>query len=307
VRSARGLEPVLFLALGLFWGSTYVAVEIVGPVVGPLTLVALRLGIGAALLTWITRSGGTRLPSRRDALHIGVVAVTGLVVPFSLITWSQRDIDAGLASIFSAATPLFTIVLASLVIADEPLRLRRLLGVIVGFGGVVVVVSGGIHGGGEPLALAAMLGAVTSYAVTAVWTRRFLRGARPLGVAAGQVQLGFLVTAVLAAVVERPDLGAVPGPAWLAIGWLGVVASGIAPILFFRLIGGWGASRTAVVNYLIPVVGVGLGAVVLGEALPLSALVGGVVVALGVTIASASLPLERIAGWSLRLHPAPNG
>jgi drug/metabolite transporter (DMT)-like permease len=152
-----------------------------------------------------------------------------------------------------------------------------------------------------------MLGAVTSYAVTAVWTRRFLRGAGTVGVAAGQVQIGFVVTAVLAMVVERPDPGALPLDGWAAIGWLGIVASGLAPILFFRLIGRWGASRTAVVNYLIPVVGVGLGAALLGEHLPLSAILGGVVVIAGVTLASASLPLERIAGWSLRLHPAPSG
>ena len=223
-RLGRGSEPLLFLALGLIWGSTYLAVEVVGPVIGPLALVAMRLGIGATLLTWVTRSRATRLPSRRDALHIGVVAITGLVIPFTLIAWSQRGIDAGLASIFSAATPLFTIVLASLAIADEPISLRRLSGVVLGFGGVVVVVSGGIHGGGEPMALIAMLGAVMSYAITAVWTRRFLRGASALGVAAGQVQIGFVVTAVLALAVERPDPGAIGLEAWAAIAWLGLVA-----------------------------------------------------------------------------------
>jgi drug/metabolite transporter (DMT)-like permease len=306
-RLVRGIEPLLFLALGLIWGSTYLAVEVVGPVVGPLALVAMRLGIGAALLTCIARARAIRRPSGRDALHVGVVAITGLVVPFTLIAWSQRGIDAGLASIFSAATPLFTIALASLVIADEPISLRRLAGVILGFGGVVIVVSGGIHGGGEPAALLAMLGAVVSYAITAVWTRRFLRGAPALGVATGQVQVGFVVTAFLALAVDRPDLGALEPDAWAAIAWLGLVASGLAPILYFRLIGRWGASRTAVVNYLIPVVGVGLGAALLGEALQLSAILGGVVVVAGVTLASASEPLARLAGWSIRLHPAPNG
>jgi drug/metabolite transporter (DMT)-like permease len=306
-RLVRGVEPLLFLALGLIWGSAYLAVEVIGPVIGPLALVAMRLGIGAALLTWIARSRAIRPPSRRDALHIGVVAITGLVIPFTLIAWSQRGIDAGLASIFSAATPLFTIVLASLVIADEPISLRRLGGVVIGFGGVVVVVSGGIHGGGEPAALLAMLGAVVSYAITAVWTRRFLRGAPALGVAAGQVQIGFVVTAILALVFDRPDLGALGPDGWAAIVWLGLVASGLAPIVYFRLIARWGASRTAVVNYLIPVVGIGLGAMVLGETLEPSAILGGLVVIAGVTLASASLPLARLAGWSIRLHPAPSG
>ncbi len=303
----RAIEPILFAALGLIWGSTYLAVEVVGPALEALTLVALRLGIGAALLTAIVRWRGLHAPARRDALHVGVVAITGLVIPFSLIAWSQRDIDAGLASIFSAATPLFTIVLASLAISDEPLSLRRLAGVIVGFGGVVVVVSGGIHGGGEPIALLAMLGAVTSYAVTAVWTRRFLRGTDPIGVAAGQVQIGFVVTALLSLMLERPDLGAVAPAAWTAIGWLGLVASGLAPLLFFHLIERWGASRTAVVNYLIPVVGVGLGAALLGEQLEAAAIAGGAIVIVGVAIASTSLTFPSIAGWSLRMHPAAHG
>jgi drug/metabolite transporter (DMT)-like permease len=305
--TVRGLEAILFAALGLIWGSTYLAIEVVGSAVGPLTLVALRLGIGAAMLALVVRGRHAPLAPRGAWPHIAVVAITGLVVPFSLIAWSQRDIDAGLASIFSAATPLFTIVLASLVISDEPMSLRRLGGVLVGFAGVVVVVSGGINGGGEPAAMVAMVGAVGSYAVTAVWTRRFLRGVAPVGVAAGQVQIGFVVTAVLAVALERPDLGAVPANAWAAIGWLGLAASGLAPVLYFRLIERWGASRTAVVNYLIPVVGVGMGAALLGEALPVSAIVGGVVVIAGVTLASGSLPLDRIAGRSLRLHPAPNG
>ncbi len=303
----RTVEPVLFVALGLIWGSTYLAIEVVGPALEPLTLVALRLGIGAALLTWVIRLRGVHLPSRHDALHIGVVSITGLVIPFSLITWSQRDIDAGLASIFSAATPLFTIVLASLVLSDEPLSLRRLAGMVLGFSGVVVIVSGGIHGGSEPVALVALLGAVVSYAVTAVWTRRFLRGAGPLGVAAGQVQTGFIVTAVLAVALERPDFGAVAPGAWAAIGWLGFVASGLAPLLFFRLIDRWGASRTAVVNYLIPVVGVGLGALALGEQLQPTAIIGGAIVVAGVTIATTSLSLASLAGWSPRMHPAPSG
>ncbi|HLO34505.1 MAG TPA: DMT family transporter, partial [Candidatus Deferrimicrobium sp.] len=301
-----GLEPILFLALGLIWGSTYLAIEIVGTAVGSLTLVAFRLGIGAAILAVAVRSRREPLAPRRAWPHIAVVAITGLVVPFSLIAWSQRDIDAGLASIFNAATPLFTLALAGIFLADEPISIRRIGGVLVGFTGVVVVVGGGIHGGGQPGAMIAMVGAAASFAVTAIWTRRFLHGIRPMTVASGQVQLGFAVVAVLAVVLERPSIAAVPVDAWAAIAWLGVVASGVAPLLFFRLILRWGASRTTVVNYLIPVVGVALGATVLGERLEPSALLGGVIVAAGVALASAN-PIGPLVGWSARLRPAPIG
>jgi drug/metabolite transporter (DMT)-like permease len=239
--------------------------------------------------------------------HLAVVAITGLVVPFSLIAWSQRDIDAGLASIFNAATPLFTLVLASILVADEPLSAHRLGGVVIGFGGVLVVVGGGIHGGGEPAALLAMLGATLSYAITAVWTRRFLRSVSPVRVAVSQVQVGFLLTAGLALAVDRPTLAGVGPDAWAAIAWLGIAASAAAPLAYFRLIARYGAARTAVVNYLIPVVGVGLGTILLGESLQASAILGGLIVAAGVGLASVTPSIAPIAAWSVRLRPLPIG
>ena len=302
LRFGGAAETLLFLALGLIWGSAYLAVEVVGTAVGPLTLVALRLGIGAAALGMAVRVRSEPTPPTSAWPHIVVVAVTGLVVPFSLITWSQRDIDAGLASVFNAATPLFTVVLAGLLLGDEGLSGRRLLGVLVGFGGVVIVVGGGIHGGGEPLALLAMVGAVLSLAVTAVWTRGFLRGLRPLALASGQVRTGFLIVAVLAAALERPTLIGVPVAAWLAVAWLGVVVSGVAPLLFFRLVLRWGAGRTAVVNYLIPIVGVVLGAAFLAEELQPSVVLGGLVIAVGMRLATGPTITRRRDGP--RVSPA---
>ena len=292
VPTPRGVEGLLFLTLGLIWGSAYLAVEVVGTAVGPLTLVALRLLIGAVVISVVVRARQRPAVPAAAWPHIVVVAITGLVVPFSLITWSQRDIDAGLASVFNAATPLFTLVLAGLALGDESVSVRRLVGVLVGFGGVIVVVGGGIHGGGEPLAVAAMIAAVASFAVTAVWARRFLRRVQPLAVAAGQVNVGLLVTATLAALVERPTLADVPTASWLAIGWLGIVVSAVGPILFFRLVLRWGAGRTSVVNYLIPIVGVALGVVFLGETLQPSIVLGGLLVAAGVGLASGVAPLR---------------
>src|SRR5436190_163325 len=95
--------------------------------------------------------------------HIAVVAVTGLVIPFMLIAWSELGIDAGVASIFNAATPLITVALAATFLADESLSTQRIAGVAIGFVGVLVVVGGGIRGGGEPLALLGMVGAASSY------------------------------------------------------------------------------------------------------------------------------------------------
>ncbi len=295
----RSREPLLFLLLGAIWGSAYLAVKIGGAGVGPFEFVAVRLAIGGAFLATFAALRGERLPARPDWPHVAVVGLTGLVVPFLLITWGQRGVDAGLASVFNAATPLFTLGLAAAALADEPLKAGRVLGIGIGFAGIVLVTGSGIAGGGDPLSIAAIVLAVFSYAVTGVYVRRFLRHARPLGLAVGQVAVGFAVTAPLALIVEGGSLRPPSGAALGALIWLGIAASGIAPLLFFRLISVWGANRTALVNYLIPMVGVAAGAVVLGEQLELRTLAGGAIVIAGMAVAGRA-PELRLA----RLVPA---
>jgi drug/metabolite transporter (DMT)-like permease len=283
---AGARDGLLFGLLGLIWGSAYLAVEVAGVALGPLTFVAMRLAIGGAVLVAILAVRRERLPSLARMGHVAVVGLTGVALPFTLITWGQRGVDGGLASLFNAATPLFTVLLASLVLADEPLRAGRLVGILVGLAGVVIVVGGGIQGGGAPVSIVALLLAVASYAVTAVYTRRFLRGERPSAVASGQVLTGLAMTAPLALLLERPTLDLPPAETVGALLWLGVVATGIAPLLFFHLIRTWGAARTSVVNYLIPLVGVTTGAVVFGESIGPATVVGGLVVVAGMAVAT---------------------
>ena len=299
-----GIEPVLFLALGSIWGSAYLAVAIADRSIGPLALVAVRLAIGGTVLAAIVRWRRVALPDGAAWPHIAVVAVTGLVIPFTLIAWSELGIDAGVASIFNAATPLITVALAATFLADESLSTQRIAGVAIGFVGVLVVVGGGIRGGGEPLALLGMVGAASSYAVTAVWTRRFLKGRDPLGIAAGQVWIGAAIAIAAAVVADRPDLTRLPLDGIAAIAWLGVVASGAAPLIFFRLIAAWGAMRTTTVNNLIPVVGLALGALALREQLNPVAVLGALLVGAGAVFTTASLPVVSFRSRSERLRQA---
>ena len=279
-------DGLLFVVLGLIWGSAYLAVEVAGTALGPLSFVSIRLAIGAAVLLTVLRLRGGRLPSRATMRHVAMVGLTGVALPFTLITWGQRGVDAGLASLFNAATPLFTVILAGLVLHEEPLRAGRLAGILIGLGGVVVVVGAGIDGGGSAGSIAAMLLAVASYAVTAVYARRHLSGQRPLSIATGQVLAGLAMTAPLALHIEQPDLVVPPAVTIEALLWLGLAASAVAPVLFFHLIGNWGAARTSVVNYLIPLVGVSSGAIVLGESVGPTTAIGGLVVVAGVAIAT---------------------
>ena len=287
------LEIGLFLALGILWGSSYLAVKLAGNGLAPIPFVALRLAFAVAFMGAVAVAMRLPLPSRRELPHIAVVGLTGVVVPFVLITWAQRDIDAGLASIFNAATPLFTVLLAAVILRDEPLRPAVLAGLGLGLAGVAFVVGGGASAGGSPASMLAILLSALSYAVTAVYSRRFLRGARPMTVALGQAAFGLAATSVLVLALEHPVLPAAgamlaapPLEAVAAAAYLGIASSGVASLIFFRLIGTFGAGRTALVSYLVPVVGVVLGAVVLGERPGIAALAGGGLVVAGVAVAS---------------------
>jgi len=279
------VDAALFVLLGGLWGSSYLAVKLAGTSMGPVSFVAIRLAFAVAFIAAVALGTRMPVPSRRELPHLAVVAVTGVVAPFVLITWGQRDIDAGLASIFNAATPLFTVLLAAVVLRDEPLRLGKLVGIGLGLGGVSVVVGGGASAGGHPVALLAIVLGALSHAITAVYSRRFLRGVAPLSVALGQAVFGLALTVGLAIALERPTLTVPTFEALSAAAYLGVASSGVAALIFFRLIARWGAGRTTLVNYLIPVVGVVLGAVVLGERLDVAILAGGALVIAGVAVA----------------------
>jgi drug/metabolite transporter (DMT)-like permease len=282
------VEIGLFVLLGTLWGSSYLAVKLAGTGIGPITFVAIRLAFAVAFLAAVGLVLRVPLPALRDVPRIAVAGLTGVVVPFTLITWGQRDIDSGLASIFNAATPLLTVLLAAVVLRDEPIRLGRLAGIALGLGGVAVVVGGGVDAGGDPPAMLAILAASGSYALHAVYGRRFLRDVRAMTVVLVQSIIGAVVAALLAIAIERPALVLPPGEVLGAAGWLGIASSGVGALAFFRLLGSWGAGRTALVNYLIPVVGVVAGAVVLGERLDVTVLAGGVLVVAGVAVAGRS-------------------
>lgn len=296
MRLTGGREPLLFLLLGTIWGSAFIAVKIGGGGIPPFEFVAIRVAVALAFLAAVSAVTRERLPARAAWPHVVVVGLTGVVVPFVLITWAQQGVDAGLASVFQAAMPLFTVGLAAIALADEPLRAGRVLGIMVGFGGIVVVAGGGIAGGGSPLSILALLVAVFSYSLTAVYVRRFLRGTRPLAVATGQAVVGLAVVGPVALVAQGGSLAVPPPETVGAVVWLGILASGVAPLLFLRLIAAWGANRTALVNYLIPMVAVAGGIVLLGERLEPRTLIGGAVVVAGMAIANAS-PALGVPAW----------
>lgn len=293
------IEWLVFLALGAAWGSSYLFIKIGVETLTPFTLVAARLAIGTAVLALVMRLARQALPRDRSTWgHMVVVALLGIVIPFSLITWGEQTIDSGLAAVLTGTVPLFAIVLAAMVLTDEPITVNRLGGLVVGFAGVVVLTAPGLadgFGGSLPGQLA-LIGASISYAAAGVYARRTVRGLPALTSAFLEVSLAFVIVVVLAVAFGSPWATAIDGGTILSVAWLGLIGSGLAFLAFFYLLDRWGATRTSLVAYLLPVVGIVLGVLVLQEVVTLSMVAGTALVIGGIALANSRFGHRRLLG-----------
>ncbi len=295
----------VFLALGVMWGSSYLFIKIGVETLTPFTLVALRLAIGLALLIGVVAVVRERLPRSIGTYgHLVVMSVFNIVVPFTLITWAEQSVASSLAAILTATVPLFVIVIAAFALRDEPITTGRVAGLLVGFAGVVLLTGGGSTGAGGVAAELALIGAAVSYAVGAVYARRNVRGLRPMIPALFQVGFAFAISAVLALVFERPFDLAYPPQTWFAVLWIGLLGSGLAYLAFFRLLATWGATRTSMVAYVLPVVGIVLGVAFASETLDGRIVGGTLLVIAGIGLVNARLTRPSL-GRRLRRHPRP--
>lgn len=304
------IEWLVFGLLGIAWGSSYFFIKIGIETLTPFTLVAGRLAIGAVVLAVVMVVARQGLPRRASTYgHMLVVALFGIAIPFSLITWGEQSIDSALAAILNASVPLFAIVLAALLLTDEPITVNRLIGLAVGFAGVVVITSpsfGEGLGGSVPGELA-LIGASISYALAPVYARMFVKDLAPLPSAFLEVGLAFLVVLALAFGLEHPFATHVQASTVLSVGWLGLVGSGLAFLAFFFLLGRWGAGRTSTVAYVLPVVGLVLGLTLGHETLGLAVLAGMVLVIGGVAVANSRWGHRRLFGRDAGRMPSEVG
>jgi drug/metabolite transporter (DMT)-like permease len=293
------IDWLLFVVLGFFWGSSYLFIKIgVDEGLTPFTLVSLRLGIGFILLCSIVLLAREALPrSARTYGHLIVMGAVNIAIPFSLITWAELTVDSALAAILNAAVPLFVILIAAVFLRDERITANRLAGLAIGFVGVAILVGfdpadvAGSNVAGE----IALIGSTLSYAVGAVYARRNIHGLRPMIPALFQVTFALIMVLVLAFVFERPlEVGVTPR-AMFAVIWLGLLGSGVAYLLFFRILGRWGATRTSMVAYLLPVYGIALGGLVLNEPIDIRLLIGTALVIGGVALVNSRFGARPIA------------
>ncbi|WP_022728032.1 DMT family transporter [Fodinicurvata sediminis] len=296
----------LLVTLSLLWGGAFFFVGVAVKSLPPLTIVALRLGLAASALWCVCLLRGVTLP-RSPAIWRAflVMGVFNNAIPFSLIVWGQSQIASGLASILNATTPLFTVVLAGIFLADERVTGLKLSGVFVGLVGTVVMIGPAVLTGREASALAqlAILGAALSYASAAVFGRRFRDlGVHPLMTATGQVTMSSLILVPLALLVDRPfTLDLPPAEVWLAILALALLSTALAYILYFRILSLAGATSVQLVTFLVPVTAILLGALVLGERLAPQHFAGMGLIALGLAVIDGRLPRHILALWRSRI------
>ncbi|RMC38056.1 DMT family transporter [Paracoccus alkanivorans] len=276
------------LLLSLLWGGSFflIAISVTGLPV--LSIVAIRLGVAAMVLWLIVLATGRRLP-RAPGIWAAflVMGILNNAIPFGLIVWGQTSIPSGLASILNATTPLWTVIVSGLLLSDEAFSARKLAGVVLGLGGVAVMIGlDTLAGLGHAIwAQLAILGAALSYAFANVFGRRFRSmELDPVVTAAGMVTGSSALLIPLALSVDGWPGVDVPGQVWLAAIVLGVVSTGLAYVLYFRVLARAGATNISLVTFLVPVSAILLGWLFLAETLGQAHLLGVVLIALGLAL-----------------------
>lgn len=292
----------ILLFLSVLWGGSFFFIEIALDTVQPLTLVLIRVALAAAMLWLFLAVRRERLPMPPGAAFAYLLlALLNNVIPFILFVWAQAEITGGLASILNATTPIWGVLVAHLFTADEKARPHKILGVLLGFGGVALMIGPGLIGHGGAIPQLECLAATLCYALAGVWARRFrAMGVPPVAVATGQLSAAALVMLPLVLLFEPPWLAPAPSlHAWAALAALALFCTSLAYILYFRLLASAGATNSLLVTFLIPVTAILLGALFLGERLDTGDFAGMALIAAG---------LMAIDGRLFRrLRPQPGG
>jgi drug/metabolite transporter (DMT)-like permease len=289
---------LLLLVLSVLWGGSFYFAKIALLEIPPLTLALGRVGVAAAALILMTRIMAEPFP--RDAAtwrHLTVMAVLNNVVPFTLIFWGQIHISIGLASILNATSPLFGVLFAHLMTHDDRLSGGRLIGLIAGFIGVVVLIGPDMltELGTHVLAELACLAGAGFFAVGAVYARR-VRGVPPLMMAAGQLTMSTVLLLPIVLLFSRPEtLFTASRTAIWAMLSLALLSSALAYLIYFRLIARAGATNALIVTFLLPVSAIMLGLLWLDEVLDARQLTGMAAIFIGVA-AIDGRPARFIAG-----------
>ena len=266
--------------LSVLWGGSFFFNGLALKGFPPLTLVLLRVSLAALILLPLLRAYRIDFPAGISGwTPFFAMALFNNVLPFSLIVIGQTFITSSLASILNATTPLFTVIVMA-VSGEEKLSPQRVAGVTIGLFGVIILRGGlGLDLASQGIGIALCLAAALSYGVAALLARRHLAKSPPLATATFQLMASTVMMAVIASVVDRPWQLPLPGPAtWLAVTGLAVLSTALAYIVFFQILRRSGATNVMLVTLLVPLTAILLGALMLGESISATEILGACVI-----------------------------
>ncbi len=275
--------------LAVIWSSSFTTIKVAVESIPPITLVAARMVVAVVMLYAVLRLRGMALPplgSQWGAFF--VLGLTGNSIPFFLISWGEVGIDSGPAAIMMAVMPLITLGLAHFFTDTDRMTVVKFLGMVIGFGGIIVLIGPGAlsHLGEKAVFELAVAGGAVFYAITAVLTRRLPSGGNPLQRSTAVMICASLQMVPVSLAMDAPWMLSPSGASLISAIYLGVFPTGLAAIIYFHLIEERGTTFFSVINYIIPCLGVIWGVMFLGEALSLQALLALGIILLGVFIAN---------------------
>ena len=284
----RRADVIRLFTLAALWGASFLFMRMSAAEFGPVALSAVRVNGAALLLLPLLQLRGQTTELRKHWRPIFVVGVTNSALPFLCFAYAALSMTAGLSAIFNAASPLFGALIAWLWLKDR-LTPLRVLGLVIGFGGVVWLAwdKASFKPGGSGWATVACLAATLLYGLSASYTKRYLAGVAPMAVAAGS-QLAATLVLVVPAVLWWPAT-APSSVAWLTAALLALLCTGLAYVLYFRLIADVGPANAIAVTFLVPVFAVLWGWALLGEGITSVMVLGSAVILIGTGLATGLL------------------
>jgi drug/metabolite transporter (DMT)-like permease len=279
---------LIFILLGAIWSSSFMWIKIAVQEVGPMTLVAYRVSFGLLFGIAVILIQRTRLPRDfKSWWPVLILGISNVAIPFFLISWGEQSIDSAVASILDATVPLFTILIAHYLLRDDRMNLPKVLGLLIGFAGVVVLMSKDIGASpGSLLGQAAVILASAFYAGSSVYARKSTENTPGILRSAGPLISSTIVMWLATFLAERPVKIPQLPITWIALMWLGILGSGLAFVMAYYLIHEIGPTRTTMVTYLFPLGGVILGVAFLDEHLTWQLVAGALLIIASLAVAN---------------------
>jgi drug/metabolite transporter (DMT)-like permease len=278
------------LVLGALWGGSFLLMRIAAPEFGPVPLIEVRLVIATLVLLPILVARERARGRFTDGLaQMTLLGLVNSAIPFVFLAYATLSLTAGFASILNSTAPFFAAIVAFLWLGDR-LAPARILGLVIGFGGVLVLVWGraSFKAGGAGLAVLAGLAAAVCYGFAANYTKKYLAGTSPLRTTTVSLATSMVCLAPLTLMYlpgQMPSLGS-----WLAVIALGILSTGAAYLLYYRLIERVGPARAVAVTFLIPAFGILWGRLFLAEPITTQMLVATPIILTGTALSTGLIP-----------------